>query len=816
MLPFSLEVTSTKIGDVSKDLRQAASKRKGEWKVTAWEEPRISRFGCNAPVAHSVIFTEKEFERLFHVVTHGLRTKCKEAAVYGNVEMVCRDLWPTGNLDHVAMRHVGAALLVHYITQRTHPFFSTRRDWMPTISLMGAASVVARRYSKRASHVIWSIMVMYFCYIKMRPGVRRPTLQRVGLGSGHGEGTLPSGDGALPAADGGTLPPPTTSPPISPPSKDGDKPPREPPHGPADQPGHGATPSDAEMLSKVQDNMVDTCAGKDTTLAVIGKTFDGDRPNEAPIVGAIVGPISKPPNIYAKNASNVKAAIRERLEKKSRPFTLDKAGKARVTKMVDHLIGYGCKDAPFSEERIARFAESRLRFEDLASKKWSGQRLEHAVKELAECPEPEFRCKADIKLEPMPDGKAPRMLIADGDPGQVMALTSVVACEELQYDWFENRSIKHAKKTDALDRCVAELRKVHEKTKRADADTTACNLSDCVEGDGSAWDTTCGPEIRKLVENRILEHITRCLIKYGLAPPQWLEAHNDINSKEKLKLLFRNTRETMKTTIRAIRRSGHRGTSCLNWLENYVLWVCSIFKEPWVFIKPGARKAMCLDGVKRRWNGMFEGDDSLCVLFPRMSEEMQKLFLDFWSNCGFNMKIVFAKKVATFVGWHIAVDDKGLPTHTFLPEVPRAMAGAGISTSPSSIAAVKLGDVKTLHKLGGAAMLARGFEFAGRAPTISNKYLDYAERLLGGEDVVDREMSMRTYGEEGHSSFELMAEARRRNNEVTMTDELELFARLGQDVTLAELERFRDYPWDWSVLKDHAAFRAALPGAWRQ
>jgi hypothetical protein len=40
--------------------------------------------------------------------------------------------------------------------------------------------------------------------------------------------------------------------------------------------------------------------------------------------------------------------------------------------------------------------------------------------------DPTFKIKANIKLEHMPEGKAPRFLIADGDTGQIMAIAMTV------------------------------------------------------------------------------------------------------------------------------------------------------------------------------------------------------------------------------------------------------------------------------------------------------------------------------------------------------------------------------------------------------
>eukprot|EP00969_Alexandrium_andersonii_P314043 13873773-Alexandrium_andersonii.AAC.1 len=55
--------------------------------------------------------------------------------------------------------------------------------------------------------------------------------------------------------------------------------------------------------------------------------------------------------------------------------------------------------------------------EDIKSKKWVASRLGSALENLVQQSVHTFKLKANIKLEPMPEGKAPRMLIADNDDG---------------------------------------------------------------------------------------------------------------------------------------------------------------------------------------------------------------------------------------------------------------------------------------------------------------------------------------------------------------------------------------------------------------
>eukprot|EP00494_Astrolonche_serrata_P019496 UN19704 len=122
----------------------------------------------------------------------------------------------------------------------------------------------------------------------------------------------------------------------------------------------------------------------------------------------------------------------------------------------------------------------------MASKKWAKTRLDSSIANLVKQAFPRMSCKAAVKLENMEEGKAPRLLIADGDDGQLMALTVIKCLEDLQFKWFKMKSIKHCAKREAVERVVKEL---------------TIPGGRLIEGDGSAWDTTCSEEIRSITEN---------------------------------------------------------------------------------------------------------------------------------------------------------------------------------------------------------------------------------------------------------------------------------------------------------------------------
>jgi len=296
-----------------------------------------------------------------------------------------------------------------------------------------------------------------------------------------------------------------------------------------------------------------------------------------------------------------------------------------------------------------------------------------------------------------------------------------------------------------------------------------------------------------------------------------MEEHSLACEQGKLRLFFKNRFQTMSVTIDAIRRSGHRGTSCLNWWVNFVMWVSSVFKQPERYLDVKVRYGEDLTGVRRWWNGMFEGDDSLCSMTPPMCEgdDLSRIFLKFWEDAGFNMKIVFCENRATFVGWHIGCTNGDLNRYR-CPELPRALANSGVSVSTQAIDVAKSANRKQANVLAAASALARASDFSGILPTVSEKYLEYAESLTRS-DFEDREMSIRAYGEDGHGANEVRAQIRANNITVTIQDELETMKALGYDATYDEMRTFTEYIWSMEphVLQDYEAFRESLPPSWR-
>jgi len=535
--------------------------------------------------------------------------------------------------------------------------------------------------------------------------------------------------------------------------------------------------------------------------------FTRDSTDSFKFVGVQVAPCAELPVVYASIGTNFRAGVRERLLEKEKKFEGTPEDIAKIGRFVNTACGINGRYDPelslYSVKRIQAWACSFFHMEDLVSGKWGTERAELAInKTLAET-FPEMSHKCAVKLEPMVEGKPPRIIIADGDEGQVMAMIVVKCLEDLLFEWFLLKSIKKAPKEQSVRRCVKVLTKKGAKL---------------IEGDGSSWDTTCNARVRALMENPVMWHIMETLVPYGVCPLQWHLAHVAACEKDELKVFFRSSFEKIKAVISPIRRSGHRGTSCLNYWINISNWLCSIFEEPWAHLNPAKRWGIDVTGKMRWWNGCFEGDDSLCALFPAMKarDPLSKMFEGWWDRMGFYMKIVYVKERATFVGWHVCcVDGEPRGPGWECPDLPRAVANMGVSTSPAIRAAAQIGDVVAVKNYAAAKLIAYASNFSGKIPSFSRKCHSFANSLKSWANIVDDEMSFKAMGERGYSYNALEAEIERKNALVTEADEQELLVALGCGTSWAELDAFRLYGWTFEGLGDFAGYRASLPASWQ-
>lgn len=750
-----------------------------------WEDLTNSCLCLPGRTEVRVNFTGEEFSKLDKVIMNqahaGAKTNVRAAIVFQHASVI----WPSHTPDDVAMRTLGAWAVTQY---------RCNGQWID-YGCLPFGCLNCLHYKVRLLR-------------KMDPN-RAPfdahpaAIQNTNGGTGAAHGGTPSTGDATPAAE--------------------DVPRRNelgyvvPGDGSLDRhPCGGATADDTAIRAERDDRVVASEAG----LGVVGQSTEPD--NEKRFVGVVSLPIAVPPNVYAKEEANVRSAILNRIELQELPFTATDDDKSLVGRMVSASVGNHPRRALFSSRRIVDWWQKHV-FDDLKSGKWSDDRMSRTIESLCARIDPKYRLSCDIKLEPMPEGKPPRMLIADGDEGQVLALLTICCIEDLIKKHLPKKTIKGLGKKPAMERVAAELRAPRAAFSKTKKDQQRYNgnvweQATIFEGDGKAWDTTCSSKLRECVENPVIHKVGAALKCVMVQPPSWVDAHYDVSKLEKLSMVFLKRNEFRIFVISAIRRSGHRGTSCLNWWVNFVCWHCAMFEQPELFLDPDVRYGRDHSGVDRWIATAFEGDDSILSTTPPItkSDVIYTSLLQRWERFGFNMKIFIREDRALFTGYYLALDRFG-PTGVMMPEVDRCFGRAGVSCSPAMIEFYKAGDRKGCMSVSRSAALSRAYEFAGLSPTISTKYLRYYESL-DAKTHVDRDLQMRTVGVEvDFSESEIVSDITLKNGQAMGFDgaERERFKLVGYQCSDEELSTFSTRSWDYDLLKDWDGFRESLPQSWR-
>jgi len=746
------------VSDVEEWMWDRAATRAGYWTITIpLRTGRTPWFGWGQEevITRKVTFTQKEYALLEKVITNQVYAESKEKVYRTVVYQRSFQLWPDGTDDDVVMRTLGAWAVACYKCQ-PHKFYQN------DLWCCGTIRGPERKFRARLSFPESGITTT---------------------------DELPSSD-----ADGNEQEN------KSPKNELGYQ--QEGATYVNEHEGGGNDDQDSEIRATVEGRII----RKDCGIGVVGQTADDTGRKQ--VCGVLSQPISVEPNVYAQELLNAKIAIEERINKKQRPYAGSEADELKIRRMVHQSI-HGKRNAPFSTKKVLDLLH-KLVYEEIKSNKWTEARVIEAIESLCREIDPQFKLKAAVKLEPMPEGKAPRLLIADEDRGQVMALMTIYCMETLIKEHFPEKGIKGLAKKDAIKRVMKACRVPRKVAKK---------LVTIFEGDGRAWDTTCSARIRDLVENPVINHIANLVNGFLYATPHtWAEAHATICAKEKLDITYAKNQEYQRLTIDAIRRSGHRGTSCLNWWVNFVCWHCAIFEDPELFLEPSHRHGRDVTGVNRWMNSAFEGDDSFLVTSPRIEEgkSLHMNVLQFWERIGFNMKIEIRKERALFVGYYIGLDARGpvfdekKDEWMMVPEIDRCFSRAGTSCSPSMIQAFQANDRDKCKKLAGSAAMSRAFEFAGLAPTISNKFLQYA---VDCKFEITHDLKMRT-NQEFDDRSELEEHIRALN--ATCQSEDKILTATGFWSSDEEKNRFVDCMWDYDQLGDWEGFRNSLPQSWRQ
>lgn len=433
---------------------------------------------------------------------------------------------------------------------------------------------------------------------------------------------------------------------------------------------------------------------------------------------------------HKHSIENVVDAVIQRKIIPDRRFTLDTHEREEVRyttkKLMDRYFTVG------DIENVAKWCIES----DYVSSKWSEQRYLNAVDaaRARHIPNQGIVHTAGIKLEPHKPGKAPRLLVADGDFGQIATILLLGVLERRLFTVYEQESIKGLPKDEAIDRVI-------QRTQLGPGYSDFCVM----EADGSAFDMSVCLDVRDLVENMPLDKIQNVIMDVvgeGLA--SYADADRRTRRKAKFEirvaptkhpgttehLLLESCRKSIKVVIDSIRKSGQRGTSSLNWLTSKVLGAWTIYgKNAHKMMDKQSTGATDIFGKHRKYLPVYEGDDQLASVAPAFTKEEVKVLQERWAKLGFGMKIEIRTRgePVEFTGWKLLVGDRGPLPGSAVPDIPRQLAHIPFSLSPLAVQAAKLGDTETLGQVAAASMLSCAYSLAPKAPTLAATLLRWAD-----------------------------------------------------------------------------------------
>jgi len=185
-----------------------------------------------------------------------------------------------------------------------------------------------------------------------------------------------------------------------------------------------------------------------TIHGVAGCTRDGFSTGqiEGVVLASREGQVSV---VYGSTLQNIQAAARERFVEPSLPFKANAKDLELMDAAVQHLISH-----VLTEDRIIEATVELPLMECLRSKKWSAQRFERAIDDLAKRETITLEVAAAVKREVQAKGlkKPPRLLQSEGDLGCLCAVATIAILEHCIYaaDTFRSWSIKYASRPAAL------------------------------------------------------------------------------------------------------------------------------------------------------------------------------------------------------------------------------------------------------------------------------------------------------------------------------------------------------------------------------
>lgn len=122
----------------------------------------------------------------------------------------------------------------------------------------------------------------------------------------------------------------------------------------------------------------------------------------------------------------------------------------------------------------------------------------------------------------------------------------------------------------------------------------------------------------------------------------------------------------------AIRRSGHPGTSYLDFWITLACWIVSIAETPSRVWKPQCKNFIDILGRKRWWKGLFEGP------VIQKANDFYKAFTAFWDRSGRNMKLKLCSKMSE-LSWTHWKREHGDLVGEWCPDLLRCLKNCSIS-----------------------------------------------------------------------------------------------------------------------------------------
>jgi hypothetical protein len=330
---------------------------------------------------------------------------------------------------------------------------------------------------------------------------------------------------------------------------------------------------------------------------------------------------------------------------------------------------------------------------------------------------PDFKWQGTIQVKNEPSDAMkdkPRNVINDGPPMQVASLLVISCIETLLFNWFHGQSIKHRARSEALNEVAA--------------DFSTPGKGGLFGGDGSSWDACCKEELLKLIETPLLWHVTEILLPLMGFPIHLLKAHLDSCTSSTTRLTMKAASGNVVYFVASHRRSGHRGTSALNFWVNRCLWYCILLKRPFESLDPHRNRFEDSWGKSLCVKSRFEGDDSFLRLSPSLAYRKVEIETQ-WSTLGFTMRLECSEDgCVEFVGCKFAVSDRGT-TGVWAPDLKRSIANIPYSVSPLARSAYRSGDTATLNSLFASKFLCKALDFSFCLPRVARFYVLLADEL---------------------------------------------------------------------------------------